>query len=223
MAVDSRLSIYLIRVEKFQPITNAEYQREAASPQTLMGIEAALTGRLGANPFSYEALAKRVGFKAEGGWRRRRSRRRCGFVGLRWGEAIERVGPRHGAFGLCAEGLNFHQLMVELGKRLGGGQDDDVVVTAAAFLGAGGEQHAAGDQAGRGPGGGEVGDDNGHPPADEGGGVIVLAWMPGAASGVAKFEAEVDLDFEESVGVGVGARGEDGGDAEVEFGESRRR
>lgn len=63
---DPQLTLYLVRVDQFQPMAADQYQR-LASGQALRGIVAAsLALGVPEDPLSFESLVKRLDFKAEG-------------------------------------------------------------------------------------------------------------------------------------------------------------
>ena len=66
VAAQSKLSLYLVRVDEFHPVTEDQYAQRMSGPDALQGVGSAIQNAvLGSditNPFEFDELAKRVGF-----------------------------------------------------------------------------------------------------------------------------------------------------------------
>jgi len=64
--VDSRMTLYLVRLEGFQPMSQEQYQRLAAGDSLKGFVAASLALGVAEDPLSVEALTRRLDFRQEG-------------------------------------------------------------------------------------------------------------------------------------------------------------
>ncbi len=64
VAVDAKLSLYLVRVDAFNAIKESDYRRVAGFPQVASWLQQALLSELEQDPFSLEALSTRLGYRS---------------------------------------------------------------------------------------------------------------------------------------------------------------